>query len=148
MGLFRGHANFSIRRRRMYYGVLGALGVLLFLSLRLLTTYRDAGMASYQRDRVADFRMQLQATLRSCQISAGRNPLLSGEDMPSLARGLKLLFQPPDLRRGDCCSRGFRGRTRKSLPGRRRAFGRGCPVCGSPLLLEGISGVFYSSFPG
>ncbi len=92
MGIFRNHANFSIRRRRMYYGVLGALGVLLFLSLRLLTTYRDAGIASYQRDRVANFRMQLQATLRSCQISAGRNPLLSGEDMKSLARGLELLF--------------------------------------------------------
>lgn len=76
----------------MYYGVLGVLGVLLFLSLRLLTTYRDAGIASYQRDRVANFRMQLQATLRSCQINAGRNPLLSGEDMKSLARGLELLF--------------------------------------------------------
>jgi diguanylate cyclase (GGDEF)-like protein len=76
----------------MFYGVLGALGVLLFLSLRLLTTYRDAGIASYQRDRVAHFRMQLQATLRSCQISAGRNPLLSGEDMKSLAQGLELLF--------------------------------------------------------
>lgn len=76
----------------MYYMVLGALAMLLFLSLRLLATYRDAGIRSYQGDRAAHFSMQLQATLRSCQINAGMNPLLSGEDMFSLAEGLKLLF--------------------------------------------------------
>ncbi len=92
MGLFRSHANFSIRRRRMYYGVLGALGVLLFLSLQLLATYRDAGIEDYQKNQVANFRMQLRATLRSCQINTGTNPILSGEDMESLARGLRLLF--------------------------------------------------------
>ncbi len=95
MRFFRGHADFSARRRRAYYALLLILGGLLFFSLRLLGTYRHAGTMNYQKDRIENFRMQLQATLRSCQGNGKKYALPGEEEMESLAKELLLLFDLP-----------------------------------------------------